>query len=305
MRPFTTAPVQLRPMDMGDILDASFKVFRSAWKPMLLISLINAVPITVFSVAFNAYVALDSQNPTDSGIFRAIAAAETGNYAELGAVAAAYLGYILLYMLLIPLVNGALMTVIWDVVLGAVPTAGGALRRTAPRYLALVGTSLLKGLGALLLLPILAIAGLVILSIPALIAGEIAFFTYLAFSPQAVVLERVPGGAPAMTRSYRLVKGRFWPLLGLGIVFSIMTSVLSYLITMIATIPMTIVGVAGGSMTPFLYLTSIASGISQMIVVPLYLTGLTLAYFDTRVRKEGLDLELIALAQRQAATQPS
>ncbi len=313
------APVLLRPMDIGEVLDTSFKVFRFAWKPMAMISLINAVPMVLFTGYFQSVLAVDTGNPSNSLLLQSLLRAGTGDWRGIATMISIYVGYILLYILLVPLVNGALATAIWDVVLGSAPTAGNALRRAGRRYLGLLGTSVLKGILALLLLGLPIISATEVVSdLPpllqglltalltlAMLCGQAALFMYTGFTTHAVVLERVGGGPAAMKRSFRLIRGRFWPLLGLALVFYAMISVLSGLVSLVVTIPTGIAAAAAGQFGQVTLLQGLGSAISQMVVMPLLLIGHTLAYFDTRVRKEGLDLELIALAQRQSAVPPS
>ncbi len=269
-------------MGMGELLDQSFRVFGRCWKPLFLITMLLTVPSMLLSGAFQSATVLAAFNSASIQIIRDLPGAE--------ALIGTWLLTVLVTVALTPLVMGGLIITSAHAVQGRAVEAGQALRLAARRYWPALGTVLLMILFILLALPVLVIGGLVILAVFTVPIGYLALFVYSAFTLHSVVLEGHPGGLAPIKRSFRLVRGRFWPLLGLGIVFSLMTSVLTgglfaVMVAIAAALP------PGPLMG---WLLALGTGISSSLTTPLGAVGLTLAYYDTRMRKEGLDLELQA-----------
>ena len=145
----------------------------------------------------------------------------------------------------------------------------------------------------------------------ALIPLAIWINTKLAMVPSAIVLERLPLLA-AVARSWRLTTGYFWRTFGI----ILLVGVIVYAITQTIAIPFTILGgILGAVFAP----TSISSGgvgtevlLSQLSVnvVSSIVTAIvgaigsviqtaavSLLYIDLRMRKEGLDLELVRFVE--------
>ena len=105
----------------------------------------------------------------------------------------------------------------------------------------------------------------------------------------AVVIEG-KGPIAGLGRSWNLVRGSWWRIFGIGLVFAIVIVVAA----MVISIPIGIIGglafaaVGGG------IVASIGGGAATILVTPFaYIAG-TLIYFDLRVRKEGFDLDVLA-----------
>jgi hypothetical protein len=118
-----------------------------------------------------------------------------------------------------------------------------------------------------------------------------------AFFVQAVVVEG-RGPVDALRRSWRLVRGSYWRVLGIMLL-------LLLLLYILVGVPTGIAGVAISIIFPdpvrhFALrqsLSTLIGYISQIVVLPLQLVAYTLLYYDLRVRKEGYDIELLAGGQ--------
>ncbi len=103
---------------------------------------------------------------------------------------------------------------------------------------------------------------------------------------------------PALSRSWKLTRERFWPLLG--------TSLLMGLALMAITIAFGMIfGVISGLVIIFestkllALVTSISTALIYLLIAPLTVYALTLMYIDTRIRKEGYDIELARSGQAE------
>lgn len=146
------------------------------------------------------------------------------------------------------------------------------------------GTSLLVNFGAFMAAVLaLGILSLFIIGVPLLVFAVVAWFFYI----QAVMIEN-KGPGTALTRSWELVKGSWWRVFGVGIVFVLLT-IIGGLIT---SIPGIIVGfaneTAGGLIAAF----------GNVLVTPIACIGAMLLYLDLRVRQEGYTLERLASDMR-------
>ena len=107
----------------------------------------------------------------------------------------------------------------------------------------------------------------------------------------ALLFEKI-GPFKALGRSYRLTQGRWWATLGLLVVAYLLVSVISGIIQfpllIIAEVAARENALANG------LAQGVGSTIGFAITYPYVIAIVTILYFDQRVRKEGLDLLLMA-----------
>ena len=204
------------------------------------------------------------------------------------------------------------MVVISRSVLGAPVDAGETWRAAQPRILGVIGLSLLIALIAIGILLVGAIPGLLLLLVDPTLGGVVIGVGVLAavvvliwvgvslsLAAPAYVLEGV-GVTEALRRSWFLVKGRWWPVLGIQLLGAIIAAFVAFVIT----IPFGIVGgvatfsagggLSGATTAPLgvLLATSLGSIIAATLTTP-FQSGVTgLLYVDQRMRREGFDIEL-------------
>lgn len=289
---------QFRPMDIGELIDQSFRLFLRNWKPLLIIGGISAVP-SILTAGFTNMLQGSLKSPTNNQLFLFMSSMEEGDFSRVLSLVVMLLVAALGLFLLTPLLQGAVIAVCSRTYLGQPTTAGQALRIGLRRYFPLLGTMLLSGLMFLVAIPVLAIAGLLVLAPITIIAGLVALSVYTAFNNLAVVVEGAGGGAPAIARSFRLVTGRFWPLLGLGVIFYLIDMMTRQTVTFAVNQFFALVLASATSGTVFTvgWISSIFLGAVAAVTTPFHMVGLTLAYYDTRMRKEGFDLEMLAHSQ--------
>ncbi|HWI66629.1 MAG TPA: hypothetical protein VNT75_32860 [Symbiobacteriaceae bacterium] len=292
----------LRPLDFGEILDTTIRLLRTGWKPLFLTGLISAIPVVLYNgVTLSLTPTPATMETSTSGLFfRAIIGAESGDFTqlfELGGI----LVFLVLFMLLVNVWTSSTLIVLASrLYLGLPVTAGMAMRIAGRRYFAILGTGLLKLLFLIIAVPVLVIGGLVFLAIFTVPVGLVVLSVFLTFTTVVLVVENAGGGWPAIQRSFRLVGGRFWPLLGLSIIFYLFASVLSGQLAAITQLPAQLLRTFNQNpdFAPALaWIVAVFSGLLTAFTMPLNYVGVTLAYYDTRMRKEGLDLEIMAAGQ--------
>ena len=121
---------------------------------------------------------------------------------------------------------------------------------------------------------------LVVIGIPLFFYLAVSLFFYI----QPIMLEG-QGPTAALGRSRELVRGSWWRIFGIGVVFVVIAGVLG----LIGSIPAIILG----SISPVL--ADVATAAVQVLILPISYIGATLVYFDLRVRKEGYTLDMMAL----------
>jgi len=138
-----------------------------------------------------------------------------------------------------------------------------------------------RRLGALIVSLIIYYLAIFIMAITIiLIPLAIYFGVRWAFFWQAVLLEGFDPVA-ALSRSSALVKNNWWRVLGITVVVLIIGAAINVVFWAILRIAPT-VG------------PTIGSTLGGIIAVPVVITGVTLLYYDLRVRKEGYNLETLA-----------
>jgi hypothetical protein len=265
---------QLRPLSVGEILDAGFRLFNARFVTLVLCVLVPVVPLEILSAALQASVDptafdLDSTETVSGGKVLAgtliafvlqFAAATLAVAACFRAISAAYLG----------------------------ERAG-------------VRESLRYGLGRLLPLIVayFLIAVIVLLGLLALIIPGVWLGTKLSMTFPAVVFER-KGPFRAIGRSWGLTRGNFWRTLGTLIVVFLIAFVLQLVLGGLVG------GILGASGSTSELTVAIVVTLVNLIVLaltyPLWASVTTVLYYDLRVRNEGFDLQLLAQGMGADAT---
>ncbi len=288
--------VALRPMSLGDLLDASVKHVRRNPGPVLGLSLLvltgaalPAILLAAVGLATGWYSRSGGQAVLDrTGFFALVLSFGVG-------FAAAVLG-------------GALSSSVGESVLGRRPATGELWRAVRSRLLALLGLEALRLLA--LALPVL-VVGLVIVAVSAslsavLLVGAVGgllmaawsalFTTRTCLAASAVVLERRSIRA-AIRRSLALTSGAFWRVFGrllvVGLLAVVVFWVLQLPLLLVATILASLVD-ASPSVSAVLSSVglAVATLLAATIVVPFVAGATCLTYVDQRMRKEGFDLVL-------------
>src|SRR6185295_2492142 len=181
--------------------------------------------------------------------------------------------------------------------LGRETTVGASFRaglRVAPK---IIGTGLLLFFALFALFFVVALSNNALVAALGILAGIIAtvfVFASWLVAPVVAALEPI-GPIHAIRRSWWLSNGHRWRILGLQILLGVLQAVLSTLISFI------FVAAFISDTGVRLVLQNVVNVIATVLWAPVEWGTFTILYFDLRVRKEALDLQLAAEAlPRQA-----
>jgi hypothetical protein len=266
----------MRPLNLGETLDASIKIVRRRWRTLALVMVVVALPIQLLDMLVIA--STTDTYDVSAGGFTTDTSASSTTYSDESAYVGGQVVIQLLSLIGYVLGTVACYRIIADAYLGEEATVGDSLRFAARRAGATLWLSLLLVLGL-----IGAFIALILPGIWLMVAWSVAF---------PVMLVEGTGGVKALGRSFALVKDRWWATFGRLVVAYILVSVVTLVVTAVA------IGLAVSVVdkTSFgaLVLEHAANFMVSLVTTPFIAAVTTLVYFDLRVRKEGFDLALLA-----------
>jgi hypothetical protein len=259
---------RLRPLGVGEILDAGFRLVRRRFGTLVVCTLAVAVPLTILRTFL-----LFSTNDAAFEYSSDGSTTATSSAAVAGTLIANVLQYVMLV-----LVIAACFRAVSAAYLGREVGAGESLRFAVGRMLPLLAAMLLVSLAILL--------AFVLLILPAIWLGVRLSVTF-----PAIVFERL-GPLAGMRRSFRLVRGSWWRTCAVLLVTFALMFVLGLAFG-------AVIGVLGAAVAPqsqvlaAAVVTAVDIALTA-VLYPVWAAISTVLYYDLRVRKEGFDLELLA-----------
>jgi hypothetical protein len=310
---------RLRPMSIGDMLDAAFRLYRQHFLTFIGIVALLQVPMAIlqFAAQLPYMQALQRFTTRPPVLTPGASPFDIFPFAQLLPYYALIFGLsIFQYLLVYNLMTGALANAISRSYLGQPISILSAYNIGFKRFIALIVASLTPFAISLVFVAIIAgcafgtfytmgvrtneqpniglaiAAGIGLIGV--IFVGGIAglfFYVRLLLTTQAIVLED-QGPWAGLTRSWRLVGQAFWRSLGIFL----LVYAFIYIVSLIVQLPLIILGAFFGVLlnNSVLY-QSIASLVTYgvlILVLPLQFIIFTLLYYDLRIRKEGYDLEL-------------
>ena len=303
----------LRPQEFADAFTAGWATMRANLRTFLSI---NVVPLVLMFVSAGVV----------GGVTAASGVLDTLNESSeppvgtiVSLLAAATVGLVLLWIVSL-LIQAANVHVFGQSALGRKTTARRALATGLRRVPALFGVWLILflviGVPALLLIGGMialiaasdeAAIGLIAFfaAMPLVVLAWLALMPRLAFTPYAVVLERL-GPVAALKRSWALTRGRFWRTLGTVLVITIVASTASSIVTMPMQFGMPAITSSledrsepsAGFVIAFIVFLLIflaASVIFQALSQAFTTAGIGAMYADARIRDENLAQQIAHL----------
>lgn len=268
--------IPLRPLGLGEILDGAITSVRRY--PALMLG--TSVIVAVITQAVNFVV--------QQGLYRSLSdlmgkgAISTPDLLNtLGTELAELTISIVITGLAQVLLTGFLTVVVGQAVLGRPVSFGGAWSHLRPRLLPLLALTVLYTL--------LVIVGTLLVIVPG-----IWLWVLYALATPAMVLESASIGT-AFRRSRELVSGMWWRTFGILLLASLLAGVAAAILGLPFSLAGGLIGRSTGSLLPSttaLLLSSIGATISATITYPVIAGVRVLLYFDQRMRREGLDIEL-------------
>jgi len=309
-------PLDLRPLSIGEVLDRSFRIYRGRLSlyvgimavPQafgLALALVVQTLQFLYRPQFDNPEQLEENIPLLIGLFAA--------YLVVGAV------YFCAYMLAL----GATTLAVSEEYAGRTTDIRGAFRHVRGRFgslmlLALVaglrlggisvGLILLTGATSALLVPIQPVLGGIAIFIGMMTSMLLAAFLALRYAMcvPALMLEHLTA-RPAILRSIFLTSGHLWRVF----LVVLCTLALTYAALAFFQMPFMVGAImAGVESMAGLILTligTVTGSIGGVLVAPIMIIGFVVMYYDLRIRKEALDLQMMmgALDAGRADTPPA
>jgi hypothetical protein len=297
--------VALRPLGLGDMFDGAFRTIRRNPRSMLglaaLVTTVFMVVPVLMTLGAAAAGAL-SVDLTDTGDDSALVLSYGSS--ALGDVFGFFATVVL---------TGMLVHVVAEAVLGRRTGIGEAWSATRGRLLRLLGLTVLTSLALVLVLALPVGVGVLVgltlglwqgllVGVPLFLVGVVAAVflqvRYVLLAAPSLVLERI-GVVASLRRAAVLSRGQFWRLFGV----LLLTTLVTGLVSEVLSVPLNLVGGIGTAVAPGTggalilvfshYLSQILVG---TVTTPFASAVVALQYVDQRIRKEGLDVQLIAAA---------
>lgn len=311
---------RLRPRSIGEIIDQAFRVYRKHFLTFLAIIAVVHVPLQLLiqAITISMLGQINSLTQTSRSGYNTYSDSSLNElFINMGVAYAAVVALSVLYWFFQYLSQGALTAAITDSYLDRPVSFAGAykamFRRIGP-LLGAVGLQMLIGIG--IFVPVFLLFALAIgvsissssngsgalgamcmaflLIVPAGIFATYVFVRYTAVVP-ALMAENL-GPIQGLRRSWRLVQNYWWRTIGLLVLLSVLSSVISagpgyFVAAVVALFTKSL------DQTTTSAVVGAVSVITSALFIPIQLASITLYYFDLRTRREGFDLET-ALTQR-------
>ncbi len=293
------------PLSLERILQLTFSLFRFRWRTFVGITLVVMVPVTL-ATALLQVMTVDAISRSTEALLRAARSGELTSAAFVDlipwqAIVISWIGSLVLSMFAF-IVSAAITHAVAVAVGGGQPGVAASLRAAFGKFGTFIGVFLITSLvtvvialitvavGAVLLLALQ--PGLVVFLGLILVVGLVALLIFItirwAFSIAVVMLEGA-GAMRALGRSWSLVTGSSWRVLGyvllLALLVGLPVAVITYLVnTVIGT------GVTATETTLVInagqvFVGTTATGLVASIFAPFGTIGVTLLYFDLRHRR--------------------
>lgn len=259
---------QLRPLSIGEVLDAAIKLYTKNF-----VNLLKIVAIVIIPVAVITYVVIAATLPSGAFVSGGTLYTPNGTLGATGTVVE-----IVLSVLAALIVEGALAISLVDAYIGQPIDWRESLREATGR------------LGALLWVAILVAVGVTIGFILLIVPGIYLAVVWTVAVP-ALMFEHL-SGFKALGRSYELVRGRWWATFAALFVAVIMLGIILFVVGLIFGGIESAVSI--GSIGGWLVLRWFSTVVGDLIAFPFMASVIAVMYIDLRVRKEALDLELLA-----------
>jgi hypothetical protein len=264
----------LRPLGVGESLDAAIKIYRSTWRALFKVVAVVILPTSVL-VALVQLSAGSSRtlqlNPSTG------TAADTIDGSRLAIFLGANIVVVVLTFVAGQLATAGSLRIVAGAYLGETPSWTQSLRFAVSR------------LGALVVLAIAVLVCELVGLLFCIVPGVWLWGSFGVAVP-ALLMEGI-GPFKAMGRSFNLVRKRFWPVFGALALATILTFLIS------GALGGVLLGVTlgtGGNEVASAVASTAVTFLSSLVTTPFVAAVSVVVYVDLRVRKEGYDLWLLA-----------
>lgn len=264
----------LRPLGVGEVLDAAIRVYREKFLTMVKAVAIVVVPVQVLNVLVRLSLPTGTTTTTSSS-FNGATTTQV-NRGDAATFVAGMLVLVVVGVVSSTLAQAACFKTVGDTYLGTESDWRGSLRFGFSRFWSLLWLIVLHGV-------------LLLIAFLACIAPGVWLYAAWSVAIPVLLIEHT-GGFRALTRSHDLVKGRWGPTAASLLLANILAAFVSSIFAFVAVPAL----LAGGGTGAVAVLTGITTAIGSILTTPFVAAVVTVIYFDLRVRKEGFDLQLMA-----------
>jgi hypothetical protein len=294
--------VPLRPLGIGELLDGALGLIRSNPKTVLgLAAVISSVSALVQTLGI--WISLEALGAPTT-IVTGDDLDATADLVTLATAGVAQLIPALVAGFLQVLASGLFIVLVAAAVLGRRLDAARTWDLLKPRLLPLIGLTVLLGVGL-----VAALGGLVAVVVVLLVAGGqwaiapavilgvagivvlVYVYVRLSVASPALVIEGL-GPIASIRRSWRLVRGSWWRVLGILLLSAIITNLLSTVVSVPITMVASLATGVSDSLLPTVLAAGIATLVAGIITLPFSAAVTGLLYTDLRMRREALDIQL-------------
>ena len=306
--------IPLRPLSLGELFDGAFRAVRA--NPRVMFGFTGmVVAITVTIQGLTQWLLLGAIAGQLTGVTSEIDPTGQFGIADSVGSALAQGATLPLLSLATTVLTGVLIASVSRSVIGQSITVGELWAAHWRRTLWLVVFSAVSGLlvavvWVALAVPVIALAAAeqwaaaVLLGIVgglALVVATVWFQIRILLIPPALVLEGT-SVRDAVTRGWALTRGSFWRIFGIYLLTSIITGFVAQVIIVPVTTIATLVlqdptATSGGAIA----IISVGTALVYTLTIVFMAAVVALLYIDIRIRREGLDVELIRAAEAAAA----
>jgi hypothetical protein len=263
----STTPAQLRPLGIGEVLDAGIKVYRNKFATMLKAVAVVIVPVQVLNVLITLSL---PDTSTTAGTTTTTSDSEWAGLAAL-------LVIVVVNIVSSTLAEAACLKAVSDTYLGTDTDWRGSLRFGFRRLGSLLWLTLIHGV-------------IVLLAFAACIAPGVWLYVAWSVAVPALLMEGTRG-FQALGRSFNLVRGRWWPTAGILLLANLLATTVAFGFGLLA-LPLVFTG--RDNEFVFDLANGVFGAVAAVVTIPFVAAVVAVIYFDLRVRKEGFDLQLMA-----------
>ncbi|MBO0609039.1 hypothetical protein [Myceligenerans salitolerans] len=305
--------IPLRPLSLGEIYDGAFQAVRHnpgvvlGFTTIVLavaaaVGALLSLPLTTFFAdlwgQLEDVVAAESTDPADLAAFNQMSGLIPGLYGVT-------LGTVVTLSLASPLAMGGVALSVSESAIDKKVTMAETWRRVGPRWWFLIALGLVKGLAVFLvfLVAVALVAGMfaldtglgvfgVFLALAGLLVFGAWFVVRTLLMAPAIVLEG-QGFWATLVRGWQLTRGVFWRMLGIYLLTYLILSFLGQIVGAPVSYGF---GFASVMASPVVVQIGVALTTLIVALLETIFMGAVVAllYIDTRMRREGLDVQLAA-----------
>ena len=267
--------IPLRPLAFSEILDGGIQAIRGNPRMLLwtAVGLLGVIVAMGVSVGLSLLATASSANSDTINLLAGFTGSGVQIFVELIAVCGQ------------TLLGGLVVVSVSEAVLGRQATFKQTWVRVRPRFWRLLGYTVLSSLGIL--------AGTVCCILPGY-----ALMAFWALGAPALVLEGT-GVFAAFSRSWRLVSGSFWRVLGIVVVTGLLAQVIAGAVAAVCAGVGALIGWlfgTTGAIVGAIVLGGIGLVVALIVTTTFSASVTAILYVDMRMRREGLDIALARAA---------